>query len=356
MSPEDIDRACDSILDAPGKALTVEFQGGDPLLRFDLVERALDRISMRSSDRQKRIQFVVASTLHQLTPDICKSLKRYGVVLSTSIDGPQRLHNKNRPIRGKNAYERTIEGIALAREHLGPGSVAALMTTTRESLSYPEEIVDEYVKLQLLDISLRPLSPFGFANSRSAVLGAAPQEFFTFYERAFERILHWNREGIQIREGQAAIVLNKLLHSIDAGYVDLQGSCGAGTAVMVYNYDGFIYPSDEARMLAETGDTSLRLGRIGASLSELKAASPMLALAKHGTSSLNLVCRECTYGGFCSPDPVMAKAQFGRLDAPVGATDHCNRSIWLFDFLLIRLKEADPVTLSMFRNWARPRQ
>ena len=67
----------------------------------------------------------------------------------------------------------------------------------------------------------------------------------------------------------ASIILNKLLSTFDAGYVDLQSPTGAGQSVVVYNYDGYVYPSDEARMLAETGDKSLRLGRIGEALSEL---------------------------------------------------------------------------------------
>ncbi len=63
--------------------------------------------------------------------------------LSTSIDGPAELHNRNRPIPGRNAYERTVKGIELARRIIGYDSVSALMTTTKKSLEYPIEIVDE---------------------------------------------------------------------------------------------------------------------------------------------------------------------------------------------------------------------
>lgn len=58
------------------------------------------------------------------------------MVLSTSIDGLVDLHNKNRPIANRDAYERTIEGLELARKELGLDSVSALMTTTRKSLDY----------------------------------------------------------------------------------------------------------------------------------------------------------------------------------------------------------------------------
>ncbi len=354
MSEQDIDLVAESILEAPGNDLTVEYQGGDPLLRFDLVERSMAKIAAGAVDAKKSIRFVVASTLHQLTPEMCGVLKQYGAVLSTSIDGPARLHNGNRPIRGRDSYQRTIAGIEMARAHMGHDVVAALMTTTRASLSTPEDIVDEYVSIGMSEISLRPQSPFGFAALPKKSGGITQSEYLSFYSRAFERVLYWNRRGVRIREGQAAIVFNKLLYPIDAGYVDLQSVNGGSGAVLVYNYDGFVYPSDEARMLAETGDTSLRLARIGASLKDIVSSQSMQMLRRAGSSEHNTTCSECAYGLFCGPDPVMAIAQFGSQDVPVERTNHCQRTLWLFDFLLSQFAASDSATRSLFHQWARP--
>ncbi len=354
MSEDQIDQASDCILAASGTELTVEYQGGDPLLRFDLVERSMARIRSGALSAGKTVHFVIASTLHQLTPQMCDVLKEYGTILSTSIDGPPELHNKNRPVRGRDAYEKTAAGIELARKYLGQDSVAALMTTTRESLQCPERIVDEYVSLEMAEICLRPLSPFGFATKKRMSPGIPQHEFKLFYEKAFDRILYWNRNGVSLREGQAAVALNKLLHPIDAGYVDLQAVNGGNGAVLVYNYDGYIYPSDEARMLAEMGDTSLRIGKIGDSIINVLSSAPMLMLRKHGSSESNSSCQECAYGVFCGPDPVMAKAQLGKFDVAVEETEHCKRSMWLFDFLLLKMKEADEQTRALFYSWAGP--
>ena len=40
------------------------------------------------------------------------------------------------------------------------------------------------------------------------------------------------------------------------GFVDLQSPSGAGIAGAIYYYNGDVYPTDEARMLAEMGDQS----------------------------------------------------------------------------------------------------
>ena len=269
ISIQDLDAACDTILESDSDTLTVEFQGGDPLLRFDLVERAILRITAKESTRSGRIRFVIASTLHQLTPEMCEFFKRYGVFLSTSLDGPRELHNRNRPTRERDSYERTMAGIHLARTLIGHDSVSALMTTTKTSLLHPEAIVDEYVERGFKEIFLRPLSSYGFAKRNQILLGYTPQEFHAFYLRGLERVLHWNRKGVPLREVYASILLNKILSPFDAGYVDLQSPSAAGSSVLVYNYDGYVYPSDEARMLLESGDASFRQGKIGTALNEL---------------------------------------------------------------------------------------
>jgi His-Xaa-Ser system radical SAM maturase HxsB len=354
MSIADLNAACDAIFQSPSRTLTVEFQGGDPLLRFDLIEHAIVRIKAKNETEGRQLRFVVASTLHQLSADMCEFFKENAVLLSTSIDGPAQLHNKNRPTPTRDAYEKTLAGVELARNKMGHESVSALMTTTRESLAQPEAIVDEYVRLGFRDIFIRPLSTYGFAKKNQTRQGYSLDDFKLFYLRALERVLHWNRQGVELREVYTTIILNKILSTFDAGYVDLQSPTGAGLSVVVYNYDGFVYPSDEARMLAETGDTSLRLGRIGESLSELVSSQVQRDLIQASTTDHTPGCKDCAYNLFCAPNPVDAQAQFGTLFAPVELTEHCRRHIWLFDTLFLKIRAADDWLLDLFYEWARP--
>jgi len=354
MSTSDLDAACDTIFESASPTLTVEFQGGDPLLRFDLVERAIQRIRRRNGHEGRRLRFVIASTLHQLDHSICRVLKEHEVLLSTSLDGPAWLHNKNRPLPTRDAYERTTGGIELARAELGFDAVSALLTATRESLRAPEEIVDEYVRFGFRDIFLRPLSSYGFAKRNQAHLGYTVEEFNSFYARAFERIVHWNRRGVALREVYASILLNKMLCPFDAGYVDLQSPSGAGLGAVAYNYDGYVYPGDEARMLAQSGNVSLRLGRIGAPLGQLLNSPAQRALVRNSLVDYMPGCRRCAYKPFCGPDPVDAIAEFGTPDAPVLLTEHCRRHLGMFDELFRRLYAADDWTKDLFYRWAQP--
>ncbi len=354
MTVEHLDAACDTVFESPSPTLTVEFQGGDPLLRFDLVRRAIERIGQRNETERRQLRFVVASTLHQLEPEMCAFLKEHGVFLSTSLDGPAPLHNRNRPTPTRDAYERTLVGIDLARRHLGHDAVSALATTTRDSLACPEAIVDEYVRQGFRDIFLRPLSSYGFAKRNLAFLGYSLQEFQSFYLRGLERVLHWNRQGVSLREVYASIILNKALSTFDSGYVDLQSPTGAGTSVFVYNYDGYVYPSDEARMLVETGDSSLRLGKIGTPFRELWNSPLRKELIEASVADGTSGCQDCAYNLFCAPNPVDSQAQFGSLSVPVELTEHCGRHMWLFDTFFMKLRDADESTLDLFYRWASP--
>ncbi|WP_235801965.1 hypothetical protein [Halopseudomonas pelagia] len=242
----------------------------------------------------------------------------------------------------------------MARRFLGHHSVSALMTTTKASLDYPEAIVDEYVKHGFSEVFIRPLSLFGFAKRNIKHLGYSLENFADFYSRALDRVLYWNRNGVELREGTAALILNKILSSFDAGYVDLQSPCGAGLAVLVYNYDGFVYPSDEARMLAETGDVSLRLGEIGTPFEALMRTPLMQHLATSTLSTRDPHCSSCAFNPYCGPDPVGAQAEFGSIDAPSRMTEHCRRNTWLFDYFFRKLQVADTTFLDLAYQWAQP--
>lgn len=355
MSAENIDKVCTTIFESPSETLTIEFQGGDPLLRFDLIERAVLTIEALNKDHRRSIRFVVASTLHQVTEQMCEFFRAHQVILSTSIDGPAQLHNKNRPISTRDSYQRTVSAMELVRSVCGHDSVSALMTTTKESLGFPEAIVDEYVRLGLHDIFLRPLSTYGFAKRNQALLGYSLEDFLRFYWRAFDRILYWNKEGFELREVYASIILNKILSTFDGGYVDLQSPTGAGQSALVYNYDGFVYPSDEARMLAESGDTSLRLGRIGESLSTYRSSDVQASLIEASTVERMPGCNDCAYNLFCAPNPIDAQAQFGDRFAPPLLTEHCARHLQLFDSFYLRVRDADAWTLDLLYRWAAPK-
>ena len=190
MSEEVALKSLDLALRSPSPNIKIEFQGGESLLNFDLIKFIVEEAKRRETN--KNLTFVIATNLAVVTRDILEYCKIHGIHISTSLDGPKELHNKNRPRPGKNSYEKTIEGINLSREVLGPDMVSALMTTTEASLAYPKEIINEYIQNNFNEIFLRPLSPYGFAIKTKKFNEYNADKWFEFYKEDMEYIIDSN--------------------------------------------------------------------------------------------------------------------------------------------------------------------
>ena len=262
MTEETAQRALAIALESPTSSIKIEFQGGEPLLNFPLIAKIVEAAKTDAPRAGKEVEFVIASNLALLTDDILAFCKANGVLLSTSLDGPADLHNKNRPRPGGNSYELAVQGIRRAQQVLGEDRVGALMTTTERSLDRVEAIIDEYVSLRLDGIFLRPLSPYGFAVKTKQIQKYDIRRWLDFYTRGLRYILDLNHAGTPFVELYTALVLTRMLTDRPTGYVDLRSPAGIGLGALVYNYDGRVFASDEGRMLAEMGDDTFVLGDV----------------------------------------------------------------------------------------------
>jgi His-Xaa-Ser system radical SAM maturase HxsB len=332
MSPEVLEQSIRLMLSTPSRRITMEFQGGESLIRFDILKEAVKRTKELNENIGKEISYVICTNLTLLTDEHLDWCKDNDVLISTSLDGPEYLHNKNRPFgNGSPSYDSVIRNIRFAQEALGKQSVSALMTTTRESLKYPKEIVDEYLKIGMGSIFVRELNPYGFAAKSAAALGYSAEDFFKFYRTILYYVIDINRQGRNFSEGFASFVLTKALTPLPIGFVDLQSPAGAGFGVCLYNYDGEMYVSDEARMLAETGDPVFRMGNVlENTYDELFFGETMQSLAAAACNESLPGCSDCAYQAFCGADPVRNYRtqgdMFGNRVAP-GSFCHKNKLV-----------------------------
>jgi His-Xaa-Ser system radical SAM maturase HxsB len=351
MSSRTAQLAVDRLFESPSETLTVEFQGGEPLLAFDTIRCIIGDIVERNQTQQRTLQFVVTTTLHFLTDAMLDYFKAYEVKLSTSLDGPAWLHNANRPNRTRDSYERTISGIQQARAALGEEAVTALPTLTRASLDHPQAIIDTYVEHDLRSIFLRPVSPYGFAVRTAHTIGYSMKDFLGFYRQALDYLLHLNIAGTPIDEAYTGLLLTSILTPFPSHYVDLRSPTGAGLGALVYNYDGRVYASDESRMLAEMGDTRFCLGSVETPYRELMQSEAMQVLLAAGVAESLPGCADCAFVPYCGADPVYALATQGD---PVGhrpTSAFCTKQTGMFRILFRLLHDKDPEVLRVFLGW-----
>ncbi len=344
MSWEVLHKSIDLMLCSPSSTVTMEFQGGEPLLRFDLIKEGILYSKGRNSSNGKKITYVICTNLTLLTDEHLAFLAEHNVQISTSLDGPSYLHHKNRPICNGDAFSTVTRNIRRAQEALGSGVVSALMTTSRESLNYPKEIIDEYLALGLRSLFIRELNPYGYAVKANQSIGYSMSEFIAFYKKMLNYIIQVNRNGYSFSESYMAIVLTKIQTPWPVGFVDLRSPAGAGLGVVVYNYDGDVYASDESRMLAEMGDTSFRLGSvIEDNYEDIFFGETMQKIALVNCNEALAGCSDCAYHSYCGADPVRNYATQRDYYGHRPTSDFCRKNMGIIKhaFELISNSEND---------------
>lgn len=351
MTPEIAERAIDLAFRSPAPSLKFEFQGGEPLLNFDLIKFIVQSVEKRKQSDCRSIHFVITTNLALVTDEILEFCKAHNILISTSLDGPADLHNSNRPRPGRNSHQKAVDGIQRARAVLGSDGVGALMTTTRASLARARDIVDEYLRLEFDTIVLRPLSPYGFAIKTKTYTAYGADEWLAFYFEALSYILQINKAGTRLVEGYAATILTKMLTPYPTGYVDLMSPAGIGIAAVVYNYDGYVYASDESRMLAEMGDFTFRIGNVLTdSFEQVFGSEALLDPLEASFAASVPMCSSCAFEPFCGSDPVFHYATQRDFVGRKPTSEFCQRNMAIFRFL-ISLMEKDEEAKRIFRQW-----
>jgi His-Xaa-Ser system radical SAM maturase HxsB len=352
MSLDTAQRSIDLMMASPAKRLTMELQGGEPLLAIDLIQQMVPFAKSRAKTLNKELDIVVTTNLANATDEILSYFRDENIKISTSLDGPAFIHNANRPRPGNNSYELTIENIERARKIVGHNRVAALMTTTQLSLQHPTEIIDEYVRQRFHSIFLRPLSPYGFAVRSRKRTGYQLDSFLKFYMTGLRHILDINREGYDLAEVYAKILLTKILTPHGTGFVDLQSPAGAGISVLVYNYDGDVYATDESRMLAEMGDHSFRLGNVRThTRKQLFTDDAFLDLVASSCNQSLPGCSDCAFQTYCGADPVFHhRSQVDRFGHRP-TSNFCHRNMEIIKHLFGLISRHDTETMRIFFAW-----
>lgn len=348
MSKETMAKGVELMFRSPSDSITMEFQGGEPSLVPDIIEYGIQLAEGKNNEAKKDISYVLCTNSIHLTERMLDICKRYGVVISTSLDGPAFLHNSNRG--KKDSYEKVVAGIAKGREAVGPDKVSALMTTSVEGLNYPIEIVDEYVNLGFRAIFLRALNPYGLATHNDD-WSEYTNRFIEFYKTAFEHIIDLNKNGTYFVEEFAAIILRKMLTPYCTGFVDLQSPAGVINSVLIYNYDGGVYCSDESRMLAEFNDYTFRLGSVNDRYEDLVFGKKAKEIANVWANEALAGCSDCALKQYCGADPVRNYSTQGDMYGNRASSLLCRKNKAIIGYLISLIIERHDEVMPIFRSW-----
>jgi His-Xaa-Ser system radical SAM maturase HxsB len=327
-------RVADFILSSSSRFLTIEFQGGESLLNYPMLRYFMEYVEERRSDRV--INFRLVSNLSAMDERIFNELMDKRVELSTSLDGPKKLHDRLRP-HAESSYDKVVHWIKYAREK--SYRISAMPTITRKSLGYGRKIVDEYARLGLSQITLRPVACLGRAAEDWKRVGFSADEFFRFWSDALDYCISLSRGGTPIIEGTTVSILERLALG-RCSNMCARSPCGAGISQLAYDPAGDIYPCDSSR-----GFEEFRIGNVSdVSFRQVIEKTSHL----RGISNLTTFCDSCVWSPFCGTCLVEG---YCREKSPISIKPRdfgCQLNAMQLEFVVKKLAGEDEDILAMW--------
>ena len=358
MSIETAERAVDLAFQSTSPGITIEFQGGEPLANWEVLQHVVEYARQKNQLAGKALSFSLVTNLSLMDDDKLDYLIDRKVQMCTSLDGPADLHNKVRIYKDGNSHELVLGWMKKINQRyvdmgLDPNlyRIEALPTVTKLALDRWQDIVDQYVQLNCRAVFLRKLDPFGFAARSYKTLGYTMDEFLTFYGHAVDYILELNKKGVQVMERHAAIMMSKILADAEPNYLDLRTPGGACIGQIGYAPDGGVYSSDEGRMVGSMGDEMFRIGSVNDTYHELMTNVHTRAIVTSGLNDGQPGCVTCVYKPWCGQQVEYNYKTQGSLHGRMGDSVWCKRHKYVFDYLMRRLERADEQELKIFERW-----
>lgn len=347
MSEETARAVIDFIMQSPNRYVTVEISGGEPLLNFDIVRYLFEYAKDVNSRFKKDLRFSIVTNLTSMDEDILAFLMENNVGISTSLDGPKEVHDKNRRYRdGSGSYSDVIYWIDKIRNEHNYGRLNALPVITRHSLSYSHEIVDEYVSHGLMMLRLKYMAEVGFASTLWKKIGYIPGEYFDFWAETLNYMLELNRRGVAINEGMASLMLKKIMYVQNPGFTDLEFPCGAGITQNAFSNSGDIYTCDEGRSF-----DIFKIGNVHEDDYRTVLTSKSVASVVDLSSGLSLLCDECVWKPFCGLCIVWSYSATKSVIPKLPHDFRCQAHSMMFEDLFRRLISS-PDERNLLLEWA----
>lgn len=323
--------------------LKVEFQGGEPLLKLDVLQRVREFCRQRFAESE----FVVCTNLQAVSDEAWSFLSASDTFISTSLDANPQTHELQRTIVPEKT-DRFFENLRWAVDAFGTTKVSALPTLDVRNLPTPTSVIESFTAFGLRSIFLRPVNYQGFARKRYAAKDTTAA-WNAYHSALVDALIEYNWTAAEpVEEYYFVHCLRRVLRSGHNGHVDLRNPNILGHSYLVVDYDGTLYPTDEARMVTRIGQFDLSMGNIHTGLNR----ATIDTLNDEASNNFHPDCIHCPYQAYCGVDLVDDLSRYGRVDMPKHLTDFCQRHLKIFDKVFELIYSTDPKARKSLALWA----
>jgi uncharacterized protein len=212
------------------------FQGGEPLVAgIEYFDDFIAYANLKNTKNHK-INFILQTNGTLINEDWCTLFKKFHFLIGVSLDGFERIHNKNRLDYSDNkTHELIMNNISLLKKHCIDFNILTVLT--KELSAYPNELFDFYKTNDFKYIQLIPcLSDL----DKETEYALTPKAFYKFYNVFFQL---WFKE---LQKGNyISVTYFENIIPLFAGIAPSQcGYLGKCTLQFVIEGNGNVYPCD----------------------------------------------------------------------------------------------------------------
>lgn len=347
------------------KRIVFLFSGGEPLLHFKTIREAVAKFTEEAEPAERdRVMWGIMTNGTPITDEVADFFKEYGFNVCVSIDGPEDIHDRNRPVLNgsKGSHAKVEEKLELLTAHgLSYSNICTIVE--------PEDLMptfDYQVSKGRRNLYMRPLRMQGRQISGEG--SDAVEEYFDTQQvmaneflRMVDRIVAYNRTHEDKIVEQT--IANHVRHLIDPKktFMCLKGPCGAGAgAKMGVDWEGNLYPCDTLVEFPELQIANATQVDASRDFGQLFKQSHVLKQMSGRRPEHIYECSQCHVQKFCgSGCTATSYSLHGDLRSP---SDRCDYERALFEGLLWRFydePDTAPLLLGMEQStkrsqWARP--
>jgi His-Xaa-Ser system radical SAM maturase HxsB len=313
-------------------SIKIEFQGGEPTLRLDIIKQIIDWCDANYKYRE----FAICTNLQKVSTEMIELIERDDVVISTSLDGVKDLHNDQR-IQDKGNTNSFFANLEMILAKYGPSKISALPTFT--DFTKINDTIDLYRSYGFEYIFLRPVNFQGFARKNFPESKSQVQIWNEVYQKALDKIFNDNySSGNHLTEYSFEVTLKRIFNNNFTNHVDLRSPNYGLKDYAVIDHEGSFFTSDEARMITRISVSDLSMGNLRNGINNEKLA----AFNYNQINETDPDCIHCAHQSYCGVDTIDDLSRYQRIDIPKKDTDFCENNMSKFDHVFERLLDCKP--------------
>jgi len=287
MPWETVKQIIDLIITYPYENLTIEFAGGEPLLKLDLIEKAI--AYARTLAHGKTLRFILQTNGTLLNAERLQRIKALNIEFSLSIDGDKSCNDMTRQYPShKGSHKNILNGITIAQKNgVDFGIICVVSQANFKKIT---SIAKYFSSLGFSNVKFNPIFKLGRAKEKWEELALSAREYLEVHREYLDYVSQQENPIVDTNIYYMLRNIGQKMHS----YRCMRSQCGAGRDFFSFTPDGRIFPCDRFREYKE-----LEMGNINEvkSLEDMNH-SVMQALSKRHSEKIDQ-CSACLYKRFC---------------------------------------------------------